>query len=49
VVGVGLLAQGTNLLVASLCLAAVIALLLLLTLAAMLWPVRWAAVKTGSR
>jgi MFS family permease len=49
VVGVGLLAQGTNLLVASLCLAAVIALLLLLTLAAMLWPVRRAAVKTGSR
>jgi len=49
VVGVGLLAQGTNLLVASLCLAAVIALLLLLTLAAVLWPVRRAAVNAGSR
>jgi len=49
VVGVGLLAQGTNLLVASICLAAVIALLLLLTLAAVLWPVRRAAVKVGNR
>lgn len=49
VVGVGLLAQATNLLVASICLAAVIALLLLLTLAAVLWPVRGAAVKVGSR
>jgi len=49
VVGVGLLAQGTNLLVASICLTAVIALLLLLTLAAVLWPVRRAAVKVGNR
>jgi len=49
VVGVGLLAQGTNLFVASICLAAVIALLLLLTLAAVLWPVRRAAVKVGNR
>ena len=49
VVGVGLVAQDTNLLVASICLAAVIALLLLLTLAAVLWPVRRAAVKVGNR
>src|SRR2546421_228227 len=49
VVGVGLLAQSTNLLVASICLAAVIALLLLLTLAAVLWPVRRAALKVGNR
>jgi MFS family permease len=49
VVAVGLLAQGTNLLVASLCLAAVIALLLLLTLAAVLWPVRLAVLKMGNR
>ena len=41
--------QGTNLLVASICLAAVIALLLLLTLAAVLWPVRRTAVKVGNR
>jgi len=44
-----ILGGGTNLLVASLCLAAVIALLLLLTLAAMLWPVQRAAVKAGSK
>ena len=49
VVGVGLLAQGTSLLVSSLCLTAVIALLLLLTQAAVLWPVRRAAVKVGNR
>jgi DNA methylase len=49
VVGVGLLAQSTDLLVASICLAAVIALLLLLTLAAVLWPVRRAALKVGNR
>jgi MFS family permease len=49
VVGVGLLAQGTNLLVASICLAAVIALLLLLTLASAVWPVRRAEVKVGNR
>ena len=49
VVGVGLLAQSTNLLVASLCLAVVIAILLLLTLAAVLWPPRWAALKVGNR
>jgi energy-converting hydrogenase Eha subunit E len=38
VVGVGVLAQLTNLLVASICLAAVIALLLLATLTALLRP-----------
>ena len=47
VVGVGLLAQGTNLLVASICLATVIALLL--TLATVLWPVQRAALKVGNR
>ncbi len=49
IVGVGLLAQGTNLLVASICLAVVIALLLLLTLAGVLWPVQRAALKVGNR
>jgi Arabinose efflux permease len=49
VVGVGLLAQRTNLLVAALCLEFVIALLLLLSLAAVLRSGRRAAVKSGSR
>lgn len=40
VIGVGLLAQDTSLLVATVCLAAVIAILLLLTLAALLWSGR---------
>ncbi len=40
VVGVGLIAQSASLLAASLCLAGGIALLLLLTLAALLWPGR---------
>jgi MFS family permease len=42
VVGVGLIAQETSLFAASLCLAAVLALLLLLTLVALLWPGRTA-------